>query len=139
MKFKTAIAAALAAVAVPVLAQTATPRLDQRQANQEARIQQGVQSGALTAKEAERLEKGQEHVQKIEDKAKSDGKVTARERERLQQAENVQSRHIAREKHDRQRDMDHDGRNDRREMREERRGGKGPGHDRGKHLGQKKH
>ncbi|CAG0950482.1 hypothetical protein RHDC4_00045 [Rhodocyclaceae bacterium] len=139
MKFKTAIAAALAAVAVPVLAQTATPRLDQRQANQEARIQQGVQSGALTAKEAERLEKGQDHVQKIEDKAKSDGKVTAKERERLQQAENVQSRHIVREKHDRQRDMDHDGRNDRREMREERRAGNGPGHDRGKHLGQKKH
>lgn len=135
MKLKTAIAAAIAAIAVPVLAQTATPRLDQRQANQEARIQQGVQSGALTAKEAERLEKGQEHVQKIEDKVKADGKVTARERERLHQAEDVQSRHIAREKHDRQRDMNHDGRNDR----QERRAGKGPGHDRGKHLGQKKH
>lgn len=121
MKLKTAIAAAIAAIAVPVFAQTATPGIDKRQASQEARIQQGVQSGALTAKEADRLEKGQEHVQKLEDKAKADGRVTARERERLQHAEDVQSRHIAREKHDRQHDFNHDGRNDRRETREERR------------------
>ncbi len=99
-----------------------TPRLDQRQATQEQRIQQGVQSGQLTTQEAARLEKGQARVDRMEDKAKADGKVTEKERKRLQHAENVQSRHIKREKHDRQRDTNHDGKNDRRERRQENRG-----------------
>jgi hypothetical protein len=72
-----------------------------------------VKSGELTSKEAARLEKGQERVQKMEDKAKADGKVTPKERARLQKAENTQSRHIAREKHDRQHDRNHDGKKDR--------------------------
>jgi uncharacterized membrane protein YebE (DUF533 family) len=109
----TLLVAVLAAFALPVLAQTNTPNIDQRQANQQQRIDQGVKSGQLTGKEAARLEKGQEHVQKVEDKAKADGKVTKKERARIQQAENVQSRHIAKQKHDRQRDMNHDGKKDR--------------------------
>jgi len=105
--------AVLAAVALPVLAQTSTPKADQRQANQQKRIDQGVATGQLTGKEAARLERGQERVQKLEDKAKADGVVTKKERARLQQAENVQSRHIARQTHDRQRDSNHDGKKDR--------------------------
>ena len=96
------IVALFAAVALPVAAQTSTPRVDQRQANQEARIQQGVQSGALTGKEAAKLEKGQDKVQAKETKAKADGKVTARERARLAKAQDKQSRKIAKQKHDRQ-------------------------------------
>ncbi len=114
------LVAVLAAFALPVLAQTApakdpaaTPGIDKRQANQQQRIDQGVKSGELTAKEAARLEKGQERVQKMEDKAKADGVVTKQERARLQHAENVQSRHIAKEKHDRQHDRNHDGKKDR--------------------------
>ena len=109
----TLLVAVLAAFALPVLAQTSTPNVDQRQANQQQRIDQGVKSGQLTGKEAARLEKGQEHVQKVEDKAKADGVVTKKERARIHQAENVQSRHIAKQKHDRQRDMNHDGKKDR--------------------------
>lgn len=112
--------AVLSAFALPVLAQTApakdpvaTPGIDRRQAEQQKRIDQGVKSGALTGKEAARLEKGQERVQKMEDKAKADGKVTAKERERLQQAQNRESKKIEREKHDRQHDRNHDGRKDR--------------------------
>ena len=60
----------LAAFTLPVLAQTATPKVDERQANQQKRIDQGVASGQLTGKEAARLEKGQERVQQMEDKAK---------------------------------------------------------------------
>lgn len=104
---------ALAAFALPVLAQTTTPRVDQRQANQQQRIDQGVASGQLTGKEAARLENGQERVQKIEDKAKADGTVTPRERARLHKAQNKQSKKIYREKHDRQRDRNHDGKMDR--------------------------
>ena len=112
--------AVLAAITLPALAQTApakdpaaTPGIDKRQANQQQRIDQGVKSGELTSREAARLEKGQERVQAMEDKAKADGKVTAKERARLQKAENTQSRHIAREKHDRQHDRNHDGKKDR--------------------------
>lgn len=112
--------AVLAAIALPVAAQTttakdpaATPGIDKRQAEQQKRIDQGVASGQLTAKEAARLEKGQERVQKMEDKAKADGKVTKQERARIQQAQNVESRHIAKQKHDRQHDRNHDGKRDR--------------------------
>jgi len=112
---KPLLIALLTAVAIPAFAQTApaTPRVDQRQANQEQRIEQGVKSGQLTTKEAARLEKGQEHVQKVEDKAKADGTVTKKERARIHQAENVQNRHIAKQKHDRQSDINHDGKRDR--------------------------
>ena len=55
-----ASAVAALAFALPAAAQTATPRVDQRQANQERRIDQGVQSGQLNAKEAARLDKGQD-------------------------------------------------------------------------------
>ena len=81
---------------------TSTKRIDQRQENQEKRIQKGVQSGQLTDKEAARLEKGQAKVQKMEDKAAADGKVTPKERARIERAQDKQSRRIHREKHDKQ-------------------------------------
>jgi hypothetical protein len=91
------------AFALPAFAQTqSTPRIDQRQANQERRIEQGEKSGALNKKEAARLEKGQARVQKMENKAVADGKVTAGERARIEQAQDKQSRRIHREKHDKQ-------------------------------------
>ncbi len=96
-------AAAIAARALPALAQTtSTPRIDQRQANQERRIEQGEKSGALNKKEAARLEKGQARIQKMENKATADGKVTAKERARIEKAQNRESRRIFREKHDKQ-------------------------------------
>lgn len=91
----------------------ATPGIDRREANQQKRIEQGVKSGELTPREAARLEKGQQRIQRMEEKAKADGVVTAQERKRIQHAQDVESRKIAREKHDRQRDRDHDGKRDR--------------------------
>lgn len=102
MKILTAIAALAAFVSVSVFAQTATPSFDQRQERQQQRIDQGVASGQLTQREAARLDAGQDRLQRMEDRVKSDGTVTRQERARLQHAENVQSRHIARQKHDRQ-------------------------------------
>ena len=96
-------AAAIATVWLPAQAQTdSTKRIDKRQANQAARIEQGQKSGALNEKEAARLQKGQARVQKMEDKAAADGKVTAKERARIEQAQDKQSRRIQREKHDKQ-------------------------------------
>jgi hypothetical protein len=97
------VALLAAAIALPASAQTpSTPRVDQRQANQERRIEQGVKSGSLNQKEAARLEKGQAHVQNMENKAVADGKVTKKERARLEHAQNNQSRKIYRQKHDKQ-------------------------------------
>ncbi|WP_412481037.1 hypothetical protein [Azonexus sp. IMCC34839] len=92
-----------------VFAQANTPRVDQRQANQEQRIDQGVASGALTQREANRMERGQQHVENMENRAKADGVVTRRERARLHQAQEVESRRIYAQKHDRQHDYNHNG------------------------------
>ena len=95
--------AVAAALAVPAFAQTqSTPRIDQRQANQAQRIEQGQQSGALNRREAARLDRGQARVRKMEDKAVADGKVTKQERRRIERAQDRQSKKVYRQKHDRQ-------------------------------------
>jgi hypothetical protein len=94
------------------LAQPATPGVDQRQANQERRIQQGVRSGELTRREAARLQRGQERVEKMEEHAKADGQVTPKEKARLKRAQDRQSAAIYKEKHDGQADLNRDGRKD---------------------------
>lgn len=80
----------------------ATPRADQRQENQAARIRQGVRSGELTGPETRRLVKGQRHVNRLERGANADGDVTAAERVRIEKAQDRQSRRIYRQKHDAQ-------------------------------------
>src|SRR5687767_12742533 len=81
---------------------TSTPRIDQRQENQQQRIDKGVQSGALNEKEARRLDKGQQRVQKAENKAMADGTVTAKEKRKIEHMQDNQSKKIYREKHDKQ-------------------------------------
>lgn len=71
----------------------------QRNINQQSRIEQGVQSGQLTNKEASQLERVQARVDRAEARAGADGHVSAREQGRIQHQENVQSRHIYRDKH----------------------------------------
>lgn len=96
-------AAALSLVSLGAAAQTThTPRIDDRQAHQEARIDQGVASGELTNREAHRLEHQQNVITRYENKAKADGKVTAKERQRLTHAQHHASQNIYRQKHDRQ-------------------------------------
>jgi hypothetical protein len=102
MKTKLFIAAIATVISLPVFAQANTPGIDQRQMNQEQRIDQGIASGQLNQREANRLERGQQRVDNMENRAKSDGVVTARERTRIQHAQNVESKRIYRQKHDRQ-------------------------------------
>lgn len=71
----------------------------QRNINQQGRIEQGVQSGALTNKEASQLERGQARVDRVEARAGADGHIGAREQARIQNRENKQSRKIFRDKH----------------------------------------
>ena len=96
------IAAILSVTAVPALAQPATPNIDKREANQQRRIDKGLNSGQLTAPEANRLERRADRLEKHEARAKSDGVVTPQERARLQHEANRNSREIRRETHDKQ-------------------------------------
>ena len=74
----------------------------QRNVNQQQRIEYGVQSGSLTNRETAKLEHGQAKVAKAEANAGRDGHVNANEQARVQGAENHQSKHIYRQKHDAQ-------------------------------------
>ena len=78
------------------------PRVEQREANQQARIEQGVASGQLTPRETQHLEKQQAHVAKAESKAESDGVVTKPERKKLHRMQDRASRDIYHQKHDAQ-------------------------------------
>ncbi|MGH8712827.1 MAG: hypothetical protein ACREYB_02345 [Casimicrobiaceae bacterium] len=89
----------LALASVPAWAQTNTPRIDKREANQTDRIEQGTSSGALTPGETARVDRGQARIESGEAAAKADGKVTRRERLALKHAQNRQSRKIHRFKH----------------------------------------
>jgi len=93
------LTAVMASFAVIASAQTATPRIDRREARQQHRIAAGAESGALTPRETAHLERGQAHVDRMEDRAKADGKVTPQERARITRAQNHQSRAIYRKKH----------------------------------------
>jgi len=90
----------------------ATPRVDKREARQEQRIEQGVASGQLTPRETHRLLAREARVENVEARAKSDGVVTAQERKHLAHLQNKDSAAIHRQKHDRQRDLNHDGKRD---------------------------
>lgn len=96
------VALALFGAGAQAASAASTPRVDQRQARQEQRIEQGVASGQLNAREAARLEREQAAIGKAEDRAKSDGTVTKKERARLHHLQDHASRDIRRQKHDRQ-------------------------------------
>jgi hypothetical protein len=96
------VAAGLALFTGTTFAETADPGVNQRQANQRARIEQGVASGELTAREAARLRAEQRAIKAEERAMKADGKLTLAERHKLQRDLNASSRHIHRQKHDAQ-------------------------------------
>jgi hypothetical protein len=81
---------------------THDPVVNARQANQQARIAEGVKSGQLTGKEANRLEHEERNIRVEERTYKSDGKLTPAERKDLNQDLNKTSRDIYNQKHDEQ-------------------------------------
>jgi uncharacterized membrane protein YebE (DUF533 family) len=87
-------------LSAPVFADgIATPRINQRQQNQQQRIDQGVQSGALTARETRTLDARENKIAADKAAAKADGNVTAAERAKLHGEERRTSRAIYRKKH----------------------------------------
>jgi len=105
MKLSSLLTALLIA-AVPSLASAAevdsTKRIDERQDNQEKRINKGVRSGDITKKEAARLEEKQKRIDAAEKKAIADGKVTKKERARVEKMQDHQSEAIANQRKDEQ-------------------------------------
>jgi len=101
-----AVGVTMAIASLSVFAQAAssptTPRADKREAAQAKRIQQGASSGQLTERETTRLNKEQERIGKVEDKAKADGTVTTQERATIHHMQKRADRNIARQKHDKQ-------------------------------------
>ena len=76
------------------------PGVNERQANQTARIQQGVKSGGLTHDEAQDLRTERRDIRDLEHTYKEDGTLTRDERQDLHQQLNQQSQEIYEEKHD---------------------------------------
>ena len=102
------------ALAAPMFAQNAAPTpvppvrrhratIEQRQRNQQRRIEQGERSGQLAEKEAARLEKREAGIERREQKMRaSGGKFTRGERRAIQHQLDSTSKAIYREKHDKQ-------------------------------------
>jgi hypothetical protein len=93
---------AFVSVSFVSMAQTKTPRVRERQENQQKRIAGGVNSGELTARETVKLEAREAKIQADKKEAKADGVVTVKERAKLHREQNLASRAIYRQKHDAQ-------------------------------------
>ena len=76
-----------------------TPRINQRQREQQRRIRQGVRSGELTRGETKSIEKQERDIQQDKRDAKADGVVTTQERREILHDQNQASRRIYRLKH----------------------------------------
>jgi hypothetical protein len=83
-------------------AQTATPRVDEREALQRERIRSGAASGELTRRETARARRDQRSIRRTERRAKADGDVTPQERAQIQHKQDRASRQLRRNKHDAQ-------------------------------------
>jgi hypothetical protein len=70
-----------------------------REARQQARIYQGVRSGAITPGEYHRLQREQAHIEADRRRAWADGILTPWEGRHLTAEQNRASRHIYRAKH----------------------------------------
>ncbi|MBQ0959069.1 hypothetical protein KAK06_08860 [Ideonella sp. 4Y11] len=94
------LSATAAAQASPPAGAASVVRMEQREAKQEQRIQQGVAAGELTAHEQRTLQRGQVRIDAAQQRAAADGRLTVHEQRRIEQRQDVQSKVIYRRKHD---------------------------------------
>ncbi len=89
--------------AVLMLGVSGAQTIARREVNQQARINQGIRSGALTNREAARLERQQVDLRRQIARDRADGGgLSAGERARIDNKQDRESRRIARQKHDAQ-------------------------------------
>lgn len=99
MKIPLALAVLVAgATALPAFAQGTTTET-QRDAIQQQRIDNGLQSGALTTQEAGALERGEARVDHLQAHSMRDGTLSANESARIRATQNRASTRIAADKH----------------------------------------
>lgn len=79
-------------------AQTATPKVKDRQVNQQKRILKGAKEGEVSKKELVRLERQQKRINRSKKRAKADGVVTGKEKATLHGRQNRAGRNIRRAK-----------------------------------------
>ena len=81
------------------------PGIQQREVNQQNRINQGIQSGQLTPGEAGKLEAQQARIKQREARmaARDNGNLTARDKAKLTREQNRASKNIYRKKHNNRR------------------------------------
>ena len=84
-----------AAWAAPPQTQEVTPR----DLNQQNRVEQGLQSGQLSTREAGQLEKDESHIDKMEARDLKNGKLSPQETARINAAQNRVSNQIYADKH----------------------------------------
>ena len=77
------------------------PGIQQREINQQNRINQGIQSGQLTPREAGKLEAQQARIKQREERmtARDGGQLTAQDKSKLNKQQNQASRNIYTKKH----------------------------------------
>jgi predicted nuclease with TOPRIM domain len=90
------LAGSVSLTGLPAWSQT----VNQRQENQQRRIEQGVESGQITREEYNRLQRQQGRTQAMEDRMKADGKLTPKERAKLQERLDKTGSNVNRQKHD---------------------------------------
>ena len=98
----TTIAMAAAFFAAPALMNAqSNHEINQRKANQQGRIAQGVRSGQLTAHETAHLERQERGINREERamRASNNGRLTHADRRVINRQQNAESRRISRDKH----------------------------------------
>jgi hypothetical protein len=104
MRTRPLLAFLIAGLSTTAIAAPAEARINQRQTHQQHRISQGINSGSLTAREVNRLQRQQGHIAAYEARSRADGPgMTNAERLRLENMQDRASRNIYHQKHDRQR------------------------------------
>ena len=98
----TSIAIALTTLCATAASAQAPAGTVQRDVDQQTRIEQGLQSGALTTREAAKLEGQEAKVETLQANMLKDGSLSPAEKARLDRAQNQVSRDIYRQKHDAQ-------------------------------------
>jgi len=97
-KFTAAICAA-SLLSTVAWADTVAEQDQQRDVNQQQRIEQGLKSGELSTKEAGHLDRHEQHVDHMEAKDLRNGSISPAEQARLNTAENKTSNAIYNDKH----------------------------------------
>ena len=87
--------------AAPAFAADNDPGIQQREINQQNRIEKGVESGQLTPKEAGKLEAQQTKIKQREERmaARNGGSLTAKDKAKLTKQQDRASKNIYKKKH----------------------------------------